>query len=96
MVKSSVPLSPTINPAVPLLPRSEAASDTGVLPVRYSLAAVNAPDPSPRKRVTEAPPVPWIADGEQAQRLLDTQLQADWPQPLDQIAGGVNPLHEEI
>ena len=39
---------------------------------------------------------PWISDWEQAQRLMDTQLQANWPQLLDQIAGGLNPLHEEI
>jgi hypothetical protein len=39
---------------------------------------------------------PWISDWEQAQRLMDTQLQANWPQLLDQIAGSLNPLHQEI
>src|ERR1019366_9092799 len=39
---------------------------------------------------------PWISDWEQAQRLMDTQLQASWPQLLDQLADGLNPLHEEI
>lgn len=39
---------------------------------------------------------PWIEDWEQAQRWMDTQLQADWPQLLDQIAADLNPLHEEI
>jgi hypothetical protein len=28
--------------------------------------------------------------------LMDTQLQASWPQLLDQLADGLNPLHEEI
>src|SRR6202521_452656 len=39
---------------------------------------------------------PWISDWERAQRLMDTQLQTNWPEMLDQIAGGLNPLHEEI
>jgi hypothetical protein len=39
---------------------------------------------------------PWVSDWEQAQRLMDTQLQANWPQLLGQIADGLNPLHDEI
>jgi hypothetical protein len=39
---------------------------------------------------------PWIADGEQAQRLMDTQLEANWPEVLDGIAHLLNPIHEEI
>ena len=39
---------------------------------------------------------PWVADGEQAQRLMDTQLQANWPELLDRIANGLNPIHDEI
>ena len=39
---------------------------------------------------------PWISDWEAAQRLMDTQLQADWPQLLDRIAAQLNPIHEEI
>jgi len=39
---------------------------------------------------------PWVSDWKQAQRLMDTQLQADWPQLLDQMAADLNPLHDEI
>jgi hypothetical protein len=39
---------------------------------------------------------PWIADWEQAQRLMDTQLEANWPEVLDGIAHLLNPIHEEI
>jgi hypothetical protein len=39
---------------------------------------------------------PWIADWEQAQQLLDAQLQANWPQLLNDIAGVLNPIHQEI
>src|SRR5271168_3013193 len=39
---------------------------------------------------------PWVADWEQAQRLMDGQMKADWPGLLNHIAGGLNPLHEEI
>ena len=39
---------------------------------------------------------PWIADWEQAQQLMDTQLQANWPELLNGIAGLLNPLHDEI
>lgn len=39
---------------------------------------------------------PWISDWDQAQRLMDTQLQANWPDLLDQIAGNLNPIHDEI
>jgi hypothetical protein len=39
---------------------------------------------------------PWVADWEQAQRLMDTQLQANWPEVLGEIARLLNPLHDEI
>src|ERR1035441_7030981 len=39
---------------------------------------------------------PWIADWEQAQRLMDTQLKANWPQLLNDIGGRLTPLHDEI
>jgi hypothetical protein len=39
---------------------------------------------------------PWVSDWNQAQRLMDAQLQADWPKLLDQIAGALNPIHKEI
>jgi hypothetical protein len=39
---------------------------------------------------------PWVSDWDQAQRLMDTQLRADWPKLLDRIAGGPNPIHDEI
>ena len=48
-----------IKSAVPL----PAASDTGALPVRYAPAALNAPDPSPRYRLTEEPLVLATASG---------------------------------
>jgi hypothetical protein len=34
--------------------------------------------------------------GKQAQQLMDSQLQADWSKLLDQIAGALNPIHDEI
>lgn len=39
---------------------------------------------------------PWVSDWQQAQQLIDRQLQTDWPHLLNQIAGDLNPLHEEI
>jgi hypothetical protein len=39
---------------------------------------------------------PWVADWGQAQRLMNTQLQAKWPELLDGIAHLLNPIHEEI
>jgi hypothetical protein len=39
---------------------------------------------------------PWVEDWEQAQRLLNAQLQANWPALLDGIAAGLNPIHEQI
>lgn len=39
---------------------------------------------------------PWIADWERAQQLMDSQLQANWPELLNGIAGLLNPLHDEI
>ena len=39
---------------------------------------------------------PWVADWEQAQQLMNTQLQANWPELLDGIARLLNPIHEEI
>jgi hypothetical protein len=37
-----------------------------------------------------------VSNWDQAQQLMDTQLRADWPKLLDQIAGTLNPIHEEI
>ena len=37
-----------------------------------------------------------MADWEQAQPLLDRQLQTKWPKLLDEIAGHLNPIHDEI
>jgi hypothetical protein len=39
---------------------------------------------------------PWVSNWDEAQRLMDTQLQADWPKVLDEIAGALNPIHNEI
>ena len=39
---------------------------------------------------------PWVADWEQAQQLMNAQLQAKWPELLDGIAHLLNPIHEEI
>jgi hypothetical protein len=39
---------------------------------------------------------PWVADWEQAQRLMDRQLHANWPEVLAGIAHGLNPIHDEI
>ena len=39
---------------------------------------------------------PWIADWDQAQRLMDRQLRAHWPKLLDSVAKQLNPVHGEI
>jgi hypothetical protein len=39
---------------------------------------------------------PWIADWTRAQRLLDRQLQANWPKLLQGMVRQLNPIHEEI
>jgi hypothetical protein len=39
---------------------------------------------------------PWVSEWEQAQRLMDTQLEAHWPDLLNEIAGNLNPIHDEI
>lgn len=39
---------------------------------------------------------PWVADWGRAQQLLNTQLQANWPELLDGIAHLLNPIHAEI
>jgi hypothetical protein len=38
----------------------------------------------------------WIEDPERAQRLMDKQVKAAWPELLDQIARGLNPLHDKM
>jgi len=38
----------------------------------------------------------WVADWEQAQRLLDAQRRTPWPQRLDRIARQLNPIHREM
>jgi hypothetical protein len=38
----------------------------------------------------------WLANPQLAQRLLDEQLQTDWPGALTDIARDLNPLHEVI
>jgi hypothetical protein len=39
---------------------------------------------------------PWVADWGQAQRLINTQQEAKWPELLDEIAHRLNPIHDEI
>jgi hypothetical protein len=39
---------------------------------------------------------PWVSDWERAQRLLDQQLQTDWPELLQRVAHRLNPHHEEL
>jgi hypothetical protein len=39
---------------------------------------------------------PWISDWERAQQLMNTQLQANWPELLDGLARLLNPIHDEI
>lgn len=38
----------------------------------------------------------WLGNVELAQRLMDEQLQTDWPAALDAVARRLNPLHSEI
>lgn len=38
----------------------------------------------------------WLGNLELAQRLMEEQLQTDWPAALDAVARYVNPLHEQI
>lgn len=38
----------------------------------------------------------WVEDWLQAQRLLDEQLRADWPELLNRIAGRLSPHHDEL
>ena len=38
----------------------------------------------------------WLGNVELAQRLMDEQLQTDWPAVLDAVARQLNPLHAEI
>ncbi|MBV9327900.1 MAG: hypothetical protein JO352_29655 [Chloroflexi bacterium] len=39
---------------------------------------------------------PWIEDWAQAQQLMDQQLTVDWPSLLADIAGSLNPIHEQL
>ena len=39
---------------------------------------------------------PWVEDWARAQQLMDGQLKVDWPRLLDEIAGQLNPIHDEI
>ena len=39
---------------------------------------------------------PWVANPALAQRLLEEQLQTDWPATLKEIARRLNPFHDEI
>ena len=39
---------------------------------------------------------PWLANYERAQQLLETQLEVNWPELLQGVAGELNPLHQEI
>jgi hypothetical protein len=39
---------------------------------------------------------PWVADWGQAQQLMNTQLEAQWPELLDEIAHRLNPIHDEV
>jgi hypothetical protein len=39
---------------------------------------------------------PWVSNWDQAQQLMDSQLQADWPKLLDGIAGALNPIHNQM
>lgn len=39
---------------------------------------------------------PWIADWTQAQRLMDRQVKATWPQWLNGLARQVNPIHADL
>jgi hypothetical protein len=39
---------------------------------------------------------PWLEDPERAQRLMDEQVQAAWPDLLNDIARSLNPLHQAM
>jgi hypothetical protein len=39
---------------------------------------------------------PWVENFGRAQRMMDAQLQVDWPKRLDAIAHQLNPIHDEI
>jgi hypothetical protein len=39
---------------------------------------------------------PWVEDWARAQQLMDDQLKVDWPRRLDEIAGQLNPIHDEV
>ena len=39
---------------------------------------------------------PWIKDWDKAQRLMNRQVEANWPKLLGAIAKQLNPIHEEI
>ena len=39
---------------------------------------------------------PWVSNWDQAQRLMDKQLQVAWPKMLDQFVDLLNPIHDEI
>jgi hypothetical protein len=38
----------------------------------------------------------WLSDRRLAQRLMDRQLETDWPEALSRIARSMNPLHRKI
>jgi hypothetical protein len=38
----------------------------------------------------------WLEDAERAQLVMDRQVQAAWPQLLDDIAGSLNPVHDAM
>lgn len=38
----------------------------------------------------------WLANPELAQRLMDQQLETDWPATLDEVARLANPLHDDL
>jgi hypothetical protein len=39
---------------------------------------------------------PWIEDWQQAQQLMDQQLEVDWPSLLSSIAATLNPIHDQL
>jgi hypothetical protein len=39
---------------------------------------------------------PWIEQWDRAQQLMNTQLQAEWPQVLDRIANQLDPIHDTV
>jgi hypothetical protein len=39
---------------------------------------------------------PWISHWQRAQELADAQRQVDWPKLLGEMAGNLNPFHQEI